>query len=146
MQFPQAAGWNPGFLPSRYQGTLVDPAKGIKHASLPADVSKAQRKQELEAIQAMNRSFYSDIKSNELEARIHSYETAFRTQTSAPELFETGKETAETENLYGCNKGPTGEVGRACLPVCATNGATRCSLHPDSRWRMGRARQLERQP
>ena len=115
MQFPQAAGWNPGFLPSRYQGTLVDPAKGIMHASRPVDVSKAQREQELEAIQSMNRSFYSDIKLNELEARIRSYETAFRMQTSAPELFEIAEETAETQNLYGCNKAPTREVGRACL-------------------------------
>jgi hypothetical protein len=115
MQFPQAAGWNPGFLPSKYQGTLVDPAKGILHAKLPKDVSTTQREQELQAIQAMNRKFYSSTKLNELEARIRSYETAFKMQTSAPELFEVSQETAETQNLYGCNDDKTREVGRACL-------------------------------
>jgi hypothetical protein len=115
MQFPQAAGWNPGFLPSKYQGTLVDPAKGILHAELPKDVSTTQREQELQVIQAMNRKFYSSTKLNELEARIRSYETAFKMQTSAPELFEVSQETAETQNLYGCNDDKTREVGRACL-------------------------------
>ena len=35
MQHPQAAGWGTGFLPSRFQGTLVDPAKGIRNAKMP---------------------------------------------------------------------------------------------------------------
>ena len=115
MQFPQAAGWNPGFLPSKYQGTLVDPSKGIRHVSLPAEVSTIQREHELKAIQAMNRQFYSKTKLSELEARIRSYTTAFEMQTSAPELFAITQETTETHELYGCNQKTTREVGRACL-------------------------------
>ena len=115
MQFPQAAGWNPGFLPSKYQGTVVNPAQGILHAKLPANVSTTQREQELQAIQEMNRKFYSSTKLNELEARIRSYETAFKMQISAPELFAIKQETAETHDLYGCNEKTTREVGRACL-------------------------------
>ncbi|MAI35188.1 MAG: DUF1501 domain-containing protein [Rubripirellula sp.] len=115
MQFPQAAGWNTGFLPPKYQGTLVDPSTGILHAKLPANVSKPQREQELRAIQSMNRKFYSSTKLNELEARMRSYETAFKMQTSAPELFAIGQETAETHALYGCSGKTTREVGRACL-------------------------------
>ncbi|MGI9467685.1 MAG: DUF1501 domain-containing protein [Rubripirellula sp.] len=115
MQFPQAAGWSPGFLPSKHQGTLVDPSKGILHSSLPANVSTPQREQELKAIQAMNKKFYSTTKLNELDARIRSYQTAFKMQTSAPELFATTQETAETHDLYGCNEKTTREVGRACM-------------------------------
>ena len=115
MQFPQAAGWNPGFLPSKYQGTLVNPSKGILHAKRPADVSTTQREHELKAIQAMNQQFYSKTKLNELEARIRSYTTAFEMQTSAPELFAITQETAETQTLYGCNEKTTREMGRACL-------------------------------
>ena len=115
MQFPQAAGWNPGFLPSKYQGTLVDPSKGILYAKLPANVSTTQRAHELEAIQAMNQQFYSNTGLNELEARIRSYQTAFQMQTSAPELFAITHETEETHELYGCNNKATRDVGRACL-------------------------------
>ena len=115
MQFPQAAGWNAGFLPPRYQGTLVSPSKGILHAELPEHVSTTQREQELSVIQAMNRKFYSDTQLSELDARIRSYETAFKMQTSAPELFEINQETAKTRDLYGCESKQTGEVGRACL-------------------------------
>lgn len=115
MQFPQAAGWNAGFLPPKFQGTLVDPSKGILHARLPGKVSQRQREDELRAIQVLNQQFYSTSKLDELEARIRSYQTAFKMQTSAPELFAITQETAETHDLYGCNEKTTSQVGRACL-------------------------------
>ncbi len=115
MQHPQAAGWGTGFLPSRYQGTLVDPAKGIRDAKMPPAVSATRRQQEIEAIQVLNRRLFENTRLSELEARIRSYEVAFEMQTSAPELFDVNTESQETQKLYGMDQKSTMEVGRACL-------------------------------
>ena len=115
MQHPQAAGWGTGFLPSRFQGTLVDPARGIRHAKMPPEVSKIRRQQEIEAIQVLNRHLFAATRLSELEARIRSYEVAFEMQTSAPELFDVDTESQETQKLYGMDQKSTMEVGRACL-------------------------------
>jgi len=115
MQFPQAAGWSPGFLPSRYQGTLVDANEGILDARMPANVSSQQRAKELQVIQAMNNRMFASSRLSELEARIRNYETAFRMQTSAPELFQLNRETTRIHSLYGIQDKDTREVGRACL-------------------------------
>lgn len=51
----------------------------------------------------------------ELEARIASFELAFRMQGQAPELLEIDRETAATHRLYGIDGGPTENYGRECL-------------------------------
>ncbi|QEG02246.1 hypothetical protein Mal15_63320 [Stieleria maiorica] len=55
MQFPQAAGWGSGFLPSGLQGTIVDPVKGIRHVEMPPQTSVGQRRDQLELIRWFNR-------------------------------------------------------------------------------------------
>jgi hypothetical protein len=115
MQHPQAAGWGPGFLPSRYQATVVDPAKGIDNTAMPQGVDRAQRLDELEAIEQLNRGFFAATRQSELEARIRSYEMAFQMQTAGPELFDLSGETAETHRLYGIEATATAKVGKACL-------------------------------
>ncbi|MFT5466380.1 MAG: hypothetical protein ACI8UO_001480 [Verrucomicrobiales bacterium] len=116
MQHPQAAGWGPGFLPSRFQGTVVDPIKGIRDVEMPAGVSRKQREAELKAIRALNQGFLDRVEQHsELEARIRSYEMAFEMQTAAPELFDIDSETRETHELYGLDAEITQKVGRGCL-------------------------------
>jgi hypothetical protein len=41
----------------------------------------------------------------EIATRIHSYETAYRMQSSAPELIDLGSETIETLRMYGALPG-----------------------------------------
>jgi hypothetical protein len=116
MQNPQAAGWNSGFLPSRFQGTVVKPAQGIRFVDMPKGVTNERRQRELEALQLLNRQFLDSVeRHSELEARIRSYEMAFRMQTSAPELFDISSETAETQDLYGLNEDASKTVGHGCL-------------------------------
>ncbi|QDV85623.1 DUF1501 domain-containing protein [Planctomycetes bacterium TBK1r] len=116
MQFPQGAGWGSGFLPSGFQGTVVDPAKGIRHVDMPEQTSKQQRRDQLELIRWFNqRHLDQSGGQSELRARLESYETAFQMQTSAPELFDIGKETQQTRDLYGLNHPDGKTVGRACL-------------------------------
>lgn len=116
MQFPQAAGWGPAFLPSRFQGTVVDPARGIRDVEMPSGTSKADRRRQLDLLQWFNRQHLESTgKHDELDARIRSYEMAFRLQTAAPELFDLSQENSKTRELYGLGQSPTKTVAHGCL-------------------------------
>lgn len=111
---PPASGT--GFLPARYQGVLVDVEQGISHIALPQGVSTTQREAQLEFIQRLNREHFArNAEQSELEARIRSYELAFRMQTSAPEVFSLARETAQTQRSYGIGQEHTDEYGRILL-------------------------------
>ena len=116
MQHPQAAGWSAGFLPARLQGTVIDPAAGIRNVQMPPNVTSDRRRREIEVIQDLNRRFLDFVRQHsELEARIRSYEMAFQMQTAAPELFDIAAEPMETQLLYGLDTKATQTVGRGCL-------------------------------
>lgn len=116
MQFPQAAGWGSGFLPSSFQGTVVDPSKGIRHVTMPAQTTEQERKSQLELIRWFNdRHLKQAGELSELKARLESYETAFRMQTSAPDLFDISSETRQTQDLYQLGTSQSETVGKACL-------------------------------
>ncbi len=51
----------------------------------------------------------------QLEARISSFELAFRMQREAPEAFDVEKESAATQQLYGMDDKTTEIFGRQCL-------------------------------
>lgn len=116
MQFPQAAGWGNAFLPARFQGTVVDPSRGIRDVAMPAGVDVSQRRQELDLIKWFNRRHLDSLtEHSELEARIRSYEMAFRMQTAAPELFELEQESNTTKALYGLDRAECRNVAQGCL-------------------------------
>ena len=50
-----------------------------------------------------------------LEARIQSFELAFRMQAQAPEAFEVEKESEATKKLYGLDEEVTRDFGWQCL-------------------------------
>lgn len=116
MQHPQAAGWRTGFLPSRFQGTVVDAAKGIQYVTMPADTNRQRRLDELALIRQFNTRFLEAVQQHtELEARTNSYRVAFEMQTAAPELFALESESAQTRQRYGLDDAATKVVGRGCL-------------------------------
>jgi hypothetical protein len=51
----------------------------------------------------------------EFAARISAYDTAFKMQTEAPEVFDLSKESPETLAMYGVGAEPTDDYGRRCL-------------------------------
>ena len=64
----------------------------------------------------MNEKHYRDYpRLNELEARIQSYELAYRMQTRAPELVDISKEPEHIHKLYGLDQQDTAGFGRQCL-------------------------------
>jgi hypothetical protein len=97
--------WSQGFLPAKHQGTPFGTSgKGdaIPHLRTPLSVAGAKRRAGLELLKRMNRR-YADAnpRTDDLAARISSYELAARMQTSIPEAIDFRDETRETQELYG---------------------------------------------
>ncbi len=57
----------------------------------------------------------SRSEDDQLEARIASYELAYRMQSAAPAAVDLSDETDETASLYGLNDKATARNGRNCL-------------------------------
>lgn len=105
-----------GFLPARYQSTLVDIDKGIPHVAPPATVTPRQRRAQLDFLAELNRQ-HRDHRdhASELDARIESYELGFRMQSAAPEAFDLARETSATQRMYGFDDDSTREYGQIFL-------------------------------
>lgn len=113
----QRPGWGPGFLPSRYQGTIVDAIKGVPYTSMPTGYDAASRRRQLDFLDDLNANHLAKLggADGELEARIASYELGYRMQTSAPETFSFEGESDLTRRLYGLDQEATAEFGAQCL-------------------------------
>ncbi len=113
---PTRPTYSAGFLPARHQGTSITSGE-IPHLELPWGVSTTGRRRQLDFIGRMNQMHRQRVDSGntELEARIRSYELAFRMQLAAPEAFDLNQETAATKRLYGVGENPTNDVGTQCL-------------------------------
>ena len=111
--FQGAQLWASSFLPSSYQGTLVrDPARPIANLA----VGDRHQRATLDALHALNRRHAAGrAKSADLEARIESFELAYRMQAEAPEAFDLTRETAAMHRLYGTDRPDTELFGRQCL-------------------------------
>lgn len=108
-------GWSNGFLPARYQGTIVKP-EGIPNLVMPGGIRAESRQAQLGFMALLNgRHLQRHAGHSELEARIRSYEMAFRMQTTAPEAFDLTRETAATKALYGIDISESAEFGTHCL-------------------------------
>ena len=114
--FQGAQLWASSFLPSAYQGTLIrDLNKPIANLS-PTSGDFAQQRQKLDALRKLNELHkqHSAIES-QLDARIASFELAFRMQREAPVAFDLSRETEATHQMYGTQNKTTELFGRQCL-------------------------------
>ncbi len=114
--FQGAQLWSSSFLPSAYQGTLVrDLDHPIANLSRAFDDSSSQRAK-LDAIARLNQLHKRQrVIDNPLDARIASFELAFRMQRDAPEAFDINRESPATKRLYGIGDPTTDLFGRQCL-------------------------------
>lgn len=114
--FQGAQLWASSFLPSAYQGTLVRDLKNpIANLSDPFGSLERQRAK-LDALSKLNELHKRDRTiDSQLDARIASFELAFRMQREAPEAFDISRESAETQKQYGIDTPATDLFGRQCL-------------------------------
>ncbi len=98
--------WQAAFLPSVYQGTYVDTRNRdvedlIQNIRNPHP-SREQQRQQLDLVQRLNRDHLRRSAGDAfLEARIQSYEQAFRMQTAAREAFDLSREPEYIRRMYG---------------------------------------------
>lgn len=95
----------------------VDPANPLPYAKPELDLSRQEQQIEFQLINRLNRirSQSKYPRDEMLEARIKSYELAFRMQTAVPEVINFADETAETQKLYGLDNATTKPFGMQLL-------------------------------
>jgi len=107
--------WAAGFLPSRFQGVeFSSSGDPVQYVGRPPGVPAALERATVETIQHLDRRRNRDLASADLEGRIAAYETAFRMQTSVPELMDMSDESAAVMDMYGAKPGD-GSFGANCL-------------------------------
>ncbi len=132
------------FLPPVHQATRIGSSGKNKDKGKPAaiqnitnaDVSAELQSKQLELMRDLERIKRSSadgysagdslraaekksagipVADAELNARIESFELAFRMQTEAPEIFDLSKESESVKSLYGIDQEPTSNFGTQCL-------------------------------
>jgi hypothetical protein len=98
--------WRSAFLPGAYQATRIDTRemqidKLIENIRNNVTSSSAQRRQ-LDLLAELNRE-YQEERQNDglLEARVQSFELAYRMQMEADDAFDLSKEPAHIHEMYG---------------------------------------------
>ncbi len=112
-----SVNYGSGFLPAVYQGTpfrLGD--SPILNLDRPELTTAAQQRDNLDLLKKLNEHHatrYPD--DTELQARIRSYELAYRMETTAPEAVDLSKESDATKELYGIGEKETNDYGTNLL-------------------------------
>jgi hypothetical protein len=107
--------WQSAFLPGVYQGVAVDSRRReveelLEHIRSPF-ASDAEQRLQLDLLGAMNRR-HGQARADDprLEARIRSFELAYRMQAEATDVFDLSREPRRMRALYGDTP-----QGRQCL-------------------------------
>jgi Protein of unknown function (DUF1501) len=100
------SNWRAAFLPGVYQGTHIDTRKTrveelLDHISTKA-VSKTDQRRQLDLLAELNRK-HQERRAEDaaVEARIQSFELAYRMQAEATDAFDISREPQKVRDLYG---------------------------------------------
>src|SRR4051794_22705513 len=103
----ESQNWQAGFLPGVYQGTYIDSAnteveKLIANIKSPSSTTKEQRRQ-LDLLMELNKKHEQQRGSSDaaLDARIQSFELAYRMQMDAADAFDVTREPKKIREMYG---------------------------------------------
>jgi arylsulfatase A-like enzyme len=100
-----AENWQSGFLPGSFQGTYVDSQheridRLIENIHSRHATTGAQRRQ-LDLLRALDAAHRDDRPDDRLDARIKSFELAFRMQMEAADAFDVSCEPQHIRQMYG---------------------------------------------
>jgi hypothetical protein len=112
-----AKNWSSGYMPATYQGTVLRSGRSpILDLAPPTDMTPSMQREVLDNLAAYNSDHAVSRTSNSnLDARIASYELAYKMQQYAPEAVDLSKESQKTLELYGADQDRTGDFGRKCI-------------------------------
>ena len=121
LAFGGVNNWSSAFLPAAHNGTSLGDAsvpsekarvKFIQNSKLPGEIQQLQ----LERLNQLNREHLKQTGAEaSLEARINSFELAFRMQSEIPKVEDLSGESVSTIKLYGMDQPETKNFGRMCL-------------------------------
>ncbi len=100
-----SSNWRSSFLPGIYQGTDLDTRKTnvtelIANIQNPV-IGAADQRRQLDLLAKLNRQHQASRQEDaNLEARIQSFELAFRMQMEATDALDISKESKATQELY----------------------------------------------
>ncbi|MBV09395.1 DUF1501 domain-containing protein [Rubinisphaera sp.] len=110
--------WSNGFLPPHFQGTRLRPqGSPILDLQSPAFKSREHQRRALDELSLLNSNHLDSLGMPDLklQARMESYELAFRMQTEVPGVLNLSQETTQTTEMYGLDDPETETFGRQCL-------------------------------
>lgn len=112
-----AGAYGSGYLPAQFQGTVFRTGPNpVLNLQSPPGVTPAAQRHTLDLVESLNRRHYASREEDlTLQARINSYELAYRMQAEAPDAVDFSKESPETRKLYGLDEALTADFGRKCL-------------------------------
>ncbi|MDA0832205.1 MAG: DUF1501 domain-containing protein [Planctomycetota bacterium] len=98
--------YHSGFLPSRHQGVHFQ-SKGdpVLFLTNPKGIDLQTRGELIDGINRLNQRRLDVVGDPEIEARINSFELAYRMQSSVPDLMDLSSESKQTHEMYGTNPG-----------------------------------------
>ena len=107
--------WHSGFLPGRHQGVLFySKGDAVHYLRNPDGITDARQRRLIDAVRELNSIQNEVVHNPDVEARIASYEMAFRMQTSVPDLTDLASEPQHVLDMYGA-KGADGSFAANCL-------------------------------
>ncbi|MHB1423831.1 MAG: DUF1501 domain-containing protein [Gemmataceae bacterium] len=102
----ETQNWQSAFLPGAYQGTYIDTRhtdvdrliENIRNTSL----SLAEQRRQLDLLRQLNERHQQKRQQDaQLEARIQSFELAYRMQMDASDAFDVSREPKHIREMYG---------------------------------------------
>ncbi|SMP68390.1 Protein of unknown function [Neorhodopirellula lusitana] len=113
-----STNWSNGFLPPYHQGTRLRPTGSPILDLAPQSFKNAiHQRRTLDELAALNAAHLESlgVEDQKLQARMESYELAFRMQSEVPGVMDLSQETDATIDMYGLNQSETKTFGRQCL-------------------------------
>ncbi len=112
-----SVNWNSGFLPAVYQGVpFRSGASPILNLAHPELMGLKEQRDDLDLLRRLNAQDAAEHPENtELQARLRSYELAYRMEGSAPEAVDLAKEPDAIKSLYGLDDPASKEYGTTLL-------------------------------
>ena len=111
-----ASNYGSGFLPTSFGGI---PFRGsgdpVLYLSNPKGIDDKTQRTSLDSLRRLNEIALEDFGDPQIAARIQSYETAYRLQSSAPELMDLSSEEKHVLDQYNIQDVNQSTFGRNCL-------------------------------
>lgn len=104
-----SSNWRSSFLPGIYQGTYLDTRKQTAEALIAnirhPHLERSQQRRQIDLLNRLNQIHQSSrAEDSDLEARIQSFELAFRMQMEATDALDISRESQKTIEMYQADR------------------------------------------